>query len=194
MFSTPADRGKHSSVQSARSKIGIIEHRSNQSWTKCVQKATMKPIVGKRSSPVKLSKQIAEKTPKKCFPNAKIFSDLKQVDLRSMLLGNKPVMKEDDIQLKSSKKVHEIIKNFENNFVDTSPVLMKPKNDETERSSENESRLKNAFEVIMRQGGDTQIKKTPRGCSNGSDKKRLKRLDQENVTSSSKKLVKGRRK
>ena len=56
------------------------------------------------------------------------------------------------------------------------------------------SRLKNAFEVIMRQGGDTQIKKTPRGCSNGSDKKRLKRLDQENVTSSSKKLVKSRRK
>ena len=81
------------------------------------------------------------------------------------------MVNEDNIELKSTKKVHEIIKIFENNFVDKTPMVEKPKIDEIECSPENKCRLKNAFEVIMRQGVIHQSEKHHGGIQQGLTKR-----------------------
>ena len=100
-----------------------------------------------------LSKKNIGKRADKIFSNAKISCSLKQVDITNMLKVKNEFDK-DDHNIKFGSKVRQSIKNYENNFVDKSPVKPESTRVVIERNLENKScGFKNAFEAIMKSGG-----------------------------------------
>ena len=86
----------------------------------------------------------------------------------------------DDHNIKFGSKVRQLVKIYENNFVDKSPVKPESTRVVIERNLENKNcGFKNAFEAIMKSGGDTPHRKTPRNSGRNSGLKKLKRLDKD---------------
>ena len=178
-------RWQHCSV----SNIGTIKPGGQTlNWNEHVRQARKVKVVGKRSSPVKITKspqKSLQNRPKTDIPNAKIFSSLKQVNLRSMLNVDKPMVKEDDISDNLDNKVQAMVKNYEKNFVCKSPSIQHHTEVKIEQNLANDGRVKNALEALMKsRGGDTPNRKTPRkrGQNTNSGNKKLKRLDKDKTT------------
>ena len=107
------------------------------------------------------------------------------MNLKSMLLVDKPIVKEDDISDKLDNKVQAMVKNYEKNFVCKSQLVQHHTEVEKEQNLENNGRVKNALAALMKsRGGDTPRRKTPqkRGQNSLSGNKKLKRLEHDKTT------------
>ena len=179
LFSATRDRWQHSIAQ----ENTVNQNKSpRRVWKQCVMNVKSSKLVGMKISPKKSppsTKKIVRKRADNSFPNAKIFPKLKQVDIKSSLSAKTDSAKDDQYR-NLDPKVRQLVKNYENNFVDKTPV--KPEHSKViiERNLENKNcGFKNAFEAIMKSGGgDTPNKKTPRK-SGRSGIKKLKRLDKD---------------